>query len=45
MFNIPREYKAGGREVKPGESKYKEKLELRQLGNIAELNGSSKNPH
>lgn len=34
---------AGGRRVKPGELKYKVKLELRQLGNIAELNGSSEN--
>lgn len=34
-----------GGAVKPGELKYKVKLELRQLRNIAELNGSSKNPH
>lgn len=36
---------AGEGGLKPGELKYKMKLELRQLGNISELNGSSKNSH
>jgi len=36
---------AGGKGSESGELKYKVKLELRQLGNIADLNGCSKNPH